>query len=87
MNVLLKLPTDLFRHTMLFHNPKTKTAVIIEELLDRLQICEDGVPDCCWDIEMIKSIDYVSERFAEKVVTKEKQFDLFYKWAHAQYFE
>jgi len=86
MEVLLKMPDDLFRHTMRLYNPQTKTAGLISALKKKLEWCE---------VEFEK---YNPNRFERKgfqatqemcdafsTIVSPKHPDLFFKWAIEQF--
>ena len=87
MNILLNLPTDLFRHTMVFYNPQTKTAGLIKDMQEKLLLCEDNyfaANPIRWERKGFQATEEMCVMFSELVAYPPKP-RLFYNWAVQQY--
>ena len=88
MEALLKMPEDLFRHTMRFHNPQTKTAELISALKKTLELAQVEFAKCFpyrFERKGFQAVEEMCKGFSTFVSPKHPS--LFYNWAINPFYE
>ena len=84
----MKLPHDLFRHTMRFQNPQTKTGEIIEELITTHTVIQEAYHE----VHPSQNKNTTDESCmvwgqwaANNLSVNCRKYDIFFQWALRQY--